>query len=174
MRAPWMSTKRKRWAEKDGARSRALKALAAANKDNKELQSSVDALDEFARELVDEICRAATQWHAWHNIGRIGAAASSLTAAGAGGALTAGLSDSAVVIVGYVVLILGILGGLATALGADSEYVWERQKARGFEALWWEIRIYSINEFESKPGARVERLNEFVQTRKRIAVSGSA
>jgi hypothetical protein len=159
------------WAEKTALRKAALDEVIehVPVEERAELQRSADILSEIAADLAKSIASAASLRRTWHNIGQFGAAASSVTAAGSGGALTAGLGGSGGVIFGVVALTMGLIGGVATAVGANSEYARQRHKARRYEQLWWDIWIYTVNDFATATASqRSDRLSEFVRVRAQV------
>lgn len=168
------SKNREEWRTREKARKKTLKEVIDGFPDDEQqsLERTAEVLNHFASDLVESICDAASRRSRWHTAGRLGAAASSIAAAGSGGALTAGLGGRGGLIFGLVSLALGLYGAAVTAVGADVEYARDHQKASRYEQLWWDIWIYSADELLSTPSSFSKRLGEFVRLRAGIRDPG--
>ncbi len=74
---------------------------------------------------------------------RVAAGASVAAAAGSGGALAAGVAGSTRAVLGITVVIIATLAGVGAAMLPESEYLRNREKARRYEQLYWDLWTYA-------------------------------
>ena len=131
---------------------------------------SLNFIEDLATDLEHGVSGAASQRFGWRNLGRFGAAASSVAAAGSGGALAAGVESSGgTVAIGITLLLMGLAGGVATSLDPHAESVRKSHKTFRYEQLWWDILIYAANELvAAEPVERSQRLSDFSRRRAEI------
>jgi hypothetical protein len=107
---------------------------------------------------------------------RYAAAIVPAVAAGAGGSLVGHLHGTASTVIGWVVLVAGILGAVINAVRPAVEYGVDLAKAAQFEHLYWDVYNYTMAKLPTDPPERIATtLQAFSDRMEKIAaLSGAA